>query len=175
MPFLAPISYLHETDNDGLTAMARPRCFSEISIEWWSSRKRQAKPLIWAARCASAAVQKEAPSSTRSLIRNCPASPRTGKPYFNCAAPGVENRKLTVSRKVTTAAKLPTNDAFGESGRSAMRAAVAISMTPIRLETPCTPSRLDIHDMSGLCSTNGWMAAASPGVNFSTPIPVLNC
>lgn len=52
----------------------------------------------------------DAPRITKSLIRNWPTSPKTGKPYFSYAAPGVENRKLTVSRNVTTAPKLPTNE-----------------------------------------------------------------
>src|SRR6266436_6275580 len=46
-------------------------------------------------------------------------------------APGVENRKLIVSRNVTTAPKLPTNDALGENGRAVIRRAVAISIKPI--------------------------------------------
>jgi hypothetical protein len=51
-----------------------------------------------------------------------------------------------------------------------MRTAIAISMTPITLETRCTLNRPYTHDISGLCATNGWMPAASPGVNFNTPI-----
>src|SRR5712692_5755687 len=153
----------------GLIATAPRGCFSDVSSEMGVVAKNTSQaPDPWAARDASAAVQNEAPSRTRSLIKNCPASPRTGKPYFNCAAPGVENRKLTVSRKVTTAAKLPTNDAFGDSGRSAMRAAGAISMGTDHVG--CTLSRPYVHDISGLCATNGWMPAASPGVNFSTPM-----
>src|SRR6266849_6639279 len=31
-------------------------------------------------------------------------------------------------------------------------------------------SRPYIHDISGLCATSGWMPAASPGVNLSTPM-----
>src|SRR5258707_10626587 len=128
-----------------LPAGGRPR---SLRFAWARGRAPYPHPRV--AGYASEAVQNEAPSRTRSLIRNCPASPRTGKPYLNCAAPGVENRKLTVSRKVTIAATLPTNDAFGENGRSAMRVAVAISMAPITLETPCTLSRLYVHDIRGL-------------------------
>ena len=43
----------------------------------------------------------------------------------------MENRKLIVRRKVTTAPKLPTNDALGKNGRVAMRRAVAVSIRPI--------------------------------------------
>jgi hypothetical protein len=43
-------------------------------------------------------------------------------------------------------------------------------MTPITFETLFTLNREYIHDMSGLCATNGWIPAASSGVNFSTPM-----
>jgi hypothetical protein len=48
----------------------------------------------------------------------------------------VEKRKLTVSKKVMTAPMLPMNQSFAENGRSAIRAATAISIAPIRLERP---------------------------------------
>lgn len=85
---------------------------------------------------ASAAVQIEAPKRTRSLIRNCPASPNTGNPYERCRAAGVENKKLTVSKKVMIAPMLPMKESLAEKGRDANSKATTISISPIRLETP---------------------------------------
>jgi hypothetical protein len=44
-------------------------------------------------------------------------------PCPSLRAPGVENRKLIVSRNVTIAPTLPTNDAVGENGRDTIRKA----------------------------------------------------
>src|SRR6516225_6097951 len=109
----------------------------------------------WTCLAASAAVVNEAPNSTKSLIRNCPASPREGTPWLNSMAPGVVNRKLIVRMNVTTAPRLPIKDAFAENGRNAIRTATRISMQPMMFETPCMLSTLYIHDMNGLCATRG--------------------
>ncbi len=52
-------------------------------------------------------------------MRNWPASPRSGKPLENWNAPGVEKRKLTVSKKVMTAPMLPTKESFAENEKRA--------------------------------------------------------
>ena len=87
---------------------------------------------------ASAAVQIEVPSKTRSLIRNWPASPSKGIPCENWNAPGVEKRKLTVNTNVIMAPMLPKKASLAEKGRKAISRATTISVTPIRLETPWT-------------------------------------
>ena len=89
---------------------------------------------------ASAAVQTDAPKRTRSLIRNCPASPNTGNQCDKWRAPGVEKRKLVVSKKVIIPPMLPTSESLAEKGREAISKATTISMTPIRLDTPWTLS-----------------------------------
>lgn len=122
------------------------------------------------ARDASAAVQMDAPNKTKSLIKNCPAFPSTGKPWLKCMAPGVENKKLSVNRNVAMAPRLPKNDALGNIGRNASRMATVISMVPIKFEAACTLSQWYIQDISGLFAINGRMPAASAEVNFKTPI-----
>src|SRR5262249_40230567 len=66
------------------------------------------------ARHASAAVQKDAPRRAKSLIRNCPASPRICTPWPSCNAPGVVNRKLVVNRNVAIAPRLPRKETRAE-------------------------------------------------------------
>jgi hypothetical protein len=69
-------------------------------------------------------------------MRNCPASPSTGNPCDNSKALGVEKRKLTVSKKVMIAPRLPMKETLAESGRSPISKATMISIVPIKLETP---------------------------------------
>src|SRR5260370_10137281 len=59
--------------------------------------------LAFAARKASAAVQNDAPKRTKSLIRNWPVPPSISTPCPSWIAPGVENKKLVLSRNVVMA------------------------------------------------------------------------
>ncbi len=62
------------------------------------------------------------------------------KPSIRTQTPGVVARKLSVGANIPTAAMLPAAEARGASGRSAMRAAIASSATPIRRLAPATSS-----------------------------------
>src|SRR6266852_3878107 len=126
--------------------------------------------LAFAARKASAAVQNDAPKRTKSLIRNWPVPPSISTPCPSWIAPGVENKKLVVSRNVMMAPRLPMNEARGEMGRSARSNAIRSSTTPIKLETPCLLTTRYIQDMNGLWATSGCIPSASAGVNFKIPM-----
>src|SRR5262245_47496756 len=84
-----------------------------------------------AARSASPAVHRAAPSKTTSLMRNWPGTAdRAGKPSDGSMTPGVENRKLRVVRNIPTASALPTAESLAENGRAAISTAVNSSMAP---------------------------------------------
>ena len=77
-------------------------------------------------------VHNAAPIKTRSLSRNWPGSAdNTGMPSaWVATTPGVVKRKLNVPRNRTTASALPTADALGYSGRTAINSAARISIVP---------------------------------------------
>ena len=89
---------------------------------------------------ASPRVQSAAPSRTTSLSRNWPGTAESaGKPpSVGSHTPGVVSRKLSVVANMPTARALPTAEARAESGRSAIRAAIATSATPSSAEKPST-------------------------------------
>src|SRR5207245_134729 len=80
---------------------------------------------------ASPSDHTAAPSSTTSFSRNCPGTTESaGKPPRLASQPGVEKRKLSVVRNIITAIALPTAAIRGDTGRSAIIAATAISTVP---------------------------------------------
>ena len=86
---------------------------------------------------ASPAVNREAPSRTRSLSRNSPGMcDRAGKPPRLASQPGVVNRKVSVVRNVPTASPLPTAEPSGQTGAT-------------RDEQPC--GNLDHAQQRGEC------------------------
>src|ERR687884_415408 len=103
-------------------------------------------PLRSTARSASPAVQRAAPTSSRSFIR---------KPCHSGDRLGVVNRKLRVIRKAAVAPRLPTTDARGHQGRTARRTASVNSSTPIRLEAPWTLVTAYSQPRKGLLATQG--------------------
>src|SRR6516162_2813660 len=100
---------------------------------------------------ASPNVETAAPSNTTSFRRNCPGNADSaGNPPRLGFQPGVENRKLTAVRNISTAEALPIDDSLGEKGRRAMRLATAIPTMPSKLENVWTLSNLYIQPMTGL-------------------------
>src|SRR5207244_3656149 len=84
---------------------------------------------------ASPSDHTAAPSSTTSFSRNWPGTTESaGKPPRLGSQPGVEKRKLSVVRNIITAVALPTAAIRGETGRSAIITATAISTVPRRFE-----------------------------------------
>src|SRR5262244_2406051 len=97
-----------------------------------------------------------APSSTTSLIKNCPTEEESaGKPPRLGSHPGAENRNESVVRNMNTAAALPTADALGNHERRAIIVAIAISTTPSPVENSRTERMLYIQPIKGLLATRG--------------------
>src|SRR5262245_58283052 len=70
---------------------------------------------------ASPSDQTAAPSSTTSFSRNCPGmADKAGNPPRLGSHPGVEKRKLSVVRNITTAIALPRAAIFADHARSAI-------------------------------------------------------
>lgn len=100
--------------------------------------------------------QTAAPKSTMSFNRNCPgAGDKNGNPRPSCKTGGVENKKLSVSRKVIAAIALPIADARADQGRAAISTALVTSITPMTLEAAWTLNTLYIQLMNGLFCTKG--------------------
>ena len=122
----------------------------------WISRREPA------ASRASPAVNSDAPSSTRSLSRNCPGNAdKAGNPPRLGSQPGVVNRKLSVVRNMTEARALPTAEPIAQTGRAAMSKAMAISTAPSNAENAPTLTSRYTQPIRGLFATSGLMPSAS--------------
>lgn len=101
-------------------------------------------------------VHRDAPSSTKSLSRNCPKGDSAGNPpAVGSPTPGVVNRKLNVARNCKEARALPTAEKRGSHGPRATRRAVMISTVPRTLDNARTLRASAIQLMNGLCVING--------------------
>ena len=65
--------------------------------------------------------------------------------------------KLNLMTKVTTAPMLPTAESRGDTVRSAIRAPMRISATPMTLDSPRSPSDATAQAQIGLFVTSGSM------------------
>src|SRR5262249_1016356 len=101
-----------------------------------------------------------------------PGNPESaGKPpALDSHTPGVVARKLRVVRNIPTARMLPTTEARGKNGRTAMRIAIVISTTPSTAEKPRWLVKPYTQLISGLLATYVLIPSASYPVNFIKPI-----
>ncbi len=76
-----------------------------------------------------------------------------GNPCSSCQPPGIERMKLRVERNIAVAPRLPSAEAFGESGLAAISAPITIPVIPMSPASFRMTSILLIREKSGLVET----------------------
>ena len=105
-----------------------------------------------------------------SLTRKEPTPDGTINPSTCSTTPGVLNRNVLVTKKISTHNKLPHKPTFGEKLPANMPSAAVISSTPIIADVALTLKMEYIQLMSGLFFTSPAMPLLSVGVNLKAPI-----
>src|SRR5712671_6477144 len=112
-----------------------------------------------------------APSNTTSFNRNCPGRAESeGNPPRLGSHPGVESKKESVVRNMSTAPPLPSADALVDQCRRPIKIAIATSTTPSARENARSVRKPYIQPINGLFATRGCIPFASYSVNFIRPI-----
>lgn len=85
---------------------------------------------------------------------------------------GLDTINVRIIKKAATAPKLPKAERVGDSGRSAIRIPIVISITPEIPENILVLSHLNVQEKKGLFSASGRIASASCLVNFNIPMQI---
>lgn len=85
---------------------------------------------------------------------------------------GLVTINVRIIKKAATAPMLPKAERVGDSGRSAIKIPIVISITPVIAENILVLSHVNAQEKKGLFSASGRMASASCLVNFNIPMQI---